>query len=583
MIEFQADCGHTIQAPDQAAGKIVKCAYCGREVEAPQREDQDPDILFQEVNLQELADGEKTMAGAAGIRMIQGRQKKAKSAPAKEEILQTGNRILRISLMAVFGVICVGVLALVTKSVLNLTRGPAGVARQESQIATGTQPVPDSPRNNLRETSPLDQTTSTAAGAPAPKRVTSTPGGRINHSFAPGSQGIFVEAFNKAARVYVRARTSPDDSTFGADDSDFLGTGTTKIPLSPGRYRVAVTLDISDPLLAELPGYDDVRAGLEFGNDVLAAEQFFARDTSTELVLIDEIEVQDRLARYYDVDVEPGVWALVSSLYLPGGDSIGAVLAHLPTMALYHFDQEAIRQEMSASGVPAGEFSFVLDMLTRAGQVAYPVSDTNYRVFEIDVRDGSFRTRQLTVEPALASAPIEPPTQVTQRSRSSSPWSRKGRSASKQKAADVVQQEDLRAVLAELRQNLDSSPTVNPEQWRPYLFDGPKHEIWKQAQVRTRTALVGLLEKDPATALLEPIGGTMLQDPDLDVRLALLDTLVLTGLAEAVPFINQRLEDIDADESVDPGQADREEKALLQAKAQLTKGRGSKRKNPWDR
>ena len=83
--------------------------------------------------------------------------------------------------------------------------------------------------------------------------------------------------------------------------------------------------------------------------------------------------------------------------------------------------------------------------------------------------------------------------------------------------------------------------------------------------------------------MFEPIGGTMLRDPDLDVRLALLDALVLSGLADAVPFIDQRLEDIDADESVDPGQADREEKALLQAKAQLTKSRGGKRKNPWDR
>ena len=75
----------------------------------------------------------------------------------------------------------------------------------------------------------------------------------------------------------------------------------------------------------------------------------------------------------------------------------------------------------------------------------------------------------------------------------------------------------------------------------------------------------------------------MLQDPELDVRLALIDALVVSGLADAVTFIDQRLEDIDADESVDPGQADREEKALLQAKAQLTKSRGGKRKNPWDR
>ncbi len=81
--------------------------------------------------------------------------------------------------------------------------------------------------------------------------------------------------------------------------------------------------------------------------------------------------------------------------------------------------------------------------------------------------------------------------------------------------------------------------------------------------------------------LLEEIGGTMLDDPDIDVRLALLKALVRSGLKKAVTFIEQRLDDIEEDASINPDQADRERKALLQALDKLKKGR-RKRANPWD-
>ncbi len=50
MIEFKADCGHTVRAKDEDAGKVVRCAYCGREAEVP-RDDQDGlDFLFSDAN-----------------------------------------------------------------------------------------------------------------------------------------------------------------------------------------------------------------------------------------------------------------------------------------------------------------------------------------------------------------------------------------------------------------------------------------------------------------------------------------------------------------------------------------------------
>ncbi len=94
-------------------------------------------------------------------------------------------------------------------------------------------------------------------------------------------------------------------------------------------------------------------------------------------------------------------------------------------------------------------------------------------------------------------------------------------------------------------------------------------------------AFVGLLDKDTAGELLDELGGTMLDDPDIDVRLALLKALVRSGLKKAVPFIERRLDDIEEDASINPDQTNRERKALLQAKDKLRKGR-RKRENPWD-
>ena len=38
MIEFKAECGHTIRAKDEDVGKVVRCAYCGREAQVPEDE-----------------------------------------------------------------------------------------------------------------------------------------------------------------------------------------------------------------------------------------------------------------------------------------------------------------------------------------------------------------------------------------------------------------------------------------------------------------------------------------------------------------------------------------------------------------
>ena len=46
MIEFKAECGHTIRAKDEDEGKVVRCSYCGREAQVPQNDADDLDFMF---------------------------------------------------------------------------------------------------------------------------------------------------------------------------------------------------------------------------------------------------------------------------------------------------------------------------------------------------------------------------------------------------------------------------------------------------------------------------------------------------------------------------------------------------------
>ncbi len=579
MIEFKADCGHIIQAPDRDAGKIVKCAYCGREIEAPAPTEQ-PDILFQEVDLNELAKGEQVIGGS-GRMTIQGQQQEGKTAPSPADLARTGNKILRYALLTAFGAICITVLFLVTQSVVNIPKRSGDSAQSKRSKAMGTRPEPESERHAEVSTTPAERPPGSER-APGEKQPRSTPPrGRRNFVFDAASQGVFVEAFNKNVRIYVRYADSENDETLGADESEFRGTGATQLSVPAGRFRIAVTLDTTDSNLSQLGGFDELRDQLEIESDASSAGEFFARDISVGTSYIDEIGVEPRLVRYYEVEVRPGQWTLITNLFVPRG-SISTVVKRLPDVDLYEFDTEATRRELSSLNAAVGDTSVVLEMLARAGQVVYPGPDSTHTVFEIDVRDGSLHSWPLTVgesEVAKDEEQAEDKDRVPAADRN--PWAAGPPSKASSQATDEEAPQDLSAVLAAFRKRLNNRGDIDPEEWRPYFVDHEQYDVWQAADVRTRSAFVELLEKDPAGELLEEIGGTMLDDPDIDVRLALLKALVQSGLKKAVTFIEQRLGDIEEDASINPDQADRERKALLQAKDKLRKGR-RKRENPWD-
>ena len=48
MIEFKAECGHTIRAKDQDAGNLVRCSYCGKTSSVPEQTGDALEFLFDE-------------------------------------------------------------------------------------------------------------------------------------------------------------------------------------------------------------------------------------------------------------------------------------------------------------------------------------------------------------------------------------------------------------------------------------------------------------------------------------------------------------------------------------------------------
>ena len=55
MIEFKAECGHTVRAKDEDAGGLVRCSYCGRPANVPEDAGDDLDFLFSDIEQPEAS------------------------------------------------------------------------------------------------------------------------------------------------------------------------------------------------------------------------------------------------------------------------------------------------------------------------------------------------------------------------------------------------------------------------------------------------------------------------------------------------------------------------------------------------
>ena len=57
MIEFKAECGHTVRARDEDSGGLVRCSYCGKPANVPEAKNEGLDHLFDEAEIAHAQEG----------------------------------------------------------------------------------------------------------------------------------------------------------------------------------------------------------------------------------------------------------------------------------------------------------------------------------------------------------------------------------------------------------------------------------------------------------------------------------------------------------------------------------------------
>jgi len=374
MIEFKAECGHTVRAKDEDAGGVVRCSYCGRMASVPDQRTDDLDFLFRDL--------EKSGPALPAQRKKRSRRflfRRRTRAPGEFNPFPV---ILRLCYAAaiISIVIFVG-----RRYVLPAIKG-------ESLRITRRDPNVDKPKDRFAEPTP---------------ELRRTPG--LIAEFKP--VGLYVASTPPASKVfYLPEEDAPADGRiFRANGVKMLVEGQ-PTPVRDGRYVVEVSLPIRDPSLKRYPGYVEFRRRLEeatpFERDRLL-DQYFLADGAA--VFAHESDGQLNVIRQYrGVEVLRGTARGIRALFLPHlpaqPDGLGAVQrllqeGFLPAERHYLFDEDDVKSEFAFYQIPRGDWTALLEALGRVGAMPYRLPDGRVRLFEIDVHHGAFSARVIREAP----------------------------------------------------------------------------------------------------------------------------------------------------------------------------------------
>ncbi|HNQ23483.1 MAG TPA: hypothetical protein PKK06_10355 [Phycisphaerae bacterium] len=379
MIEFKADCGHTVRAKDEDAGKAVRCSYCGRAATVPDQVDHGLDVLFGESELAEPS----TPAGAGKPSAARRRTPWWRRRGAGRRLsFDPFGLVVRLCYFAALIIIVVVVARLaVLPAVREYRKGPEVQPVVASGGAPAAQPRrPAAPRTGLADLS--------------------------------GNGGLYVSCVPPTAKVFCLPVQGGDKTIRGRID-ELPGCITTEangvVPRATnGEFVLEVSVVWNDAAFSGYPQYLALRSGILNAPDDAErrrlVREYFVPDEATD-VFVQETPDQKYLVRQYrGVVVRDGRWTSVRALYLPRvaveGETIkrfavGAVLPYLPAPQ-YTFDQEHVLRELLFYGVHATDQRPLLDALTRTGLMPYVTPDGRTQLFKIDVADGSLGVRDIS-------------------------------------------------------------------------------------------------------------------------------------------------------------------------------------------
>lgn len=373
MIEFKAECGHTVRAKDEDAGGVVRCSYCGRTAAVPENEKGDLSFLFRDVEAKQEEPRRRR------------RSKIFSSKPGG------GFNPFPLVFRLCYAALLIVVLwVVVRKFIMPMFANPSEFTRRLGAISSST-PADSKPP------SPSGDTSSGPYGLLEPRN----PSGLYVMSTPPGASVFAIE--ESKAPVGGRVSNNPAATKFEANGRP--------VRLSDGTYVVEVAFawndpSLSDPALSHYDEYLKFRRAIETASDSARADlaaRYFLPDEAAH-VFVQETPDQIYIVRQYrGVSIRQGQSPGVRALFLPrigkdsGAFSIEPLLrGYIPNRKLYAFDEKHVQNELTYYGVLGPDQPYVIQALARIGLIPYMAPDGHVRLFKISLYDGAFSTRLLS-------------------------------------------------------------------------------------------------------------------------------------------------------------------------------------------
>ena len=370
MIEFKAECGHTVRVKDEDSGKVVRCSYCGRETQAPEKGTGAGDLeyLFAEV---EKTGAYDTPVDHKRLKRMRGKGKPP-PLPKRGGGFDPFSLVLKICYLGAVVFVLIWVGKTVHRQVTAPDTGPG------RQGVAGKQPGGGS----------------SSGSPPSAAKV-----GLLQPRLSPGGSGIYVNSVPGGAEVFVTVKGAvrKSESIFRCRADQLactLRSGEIADRLSPGNeYDIYVALRINDPNLMQLPGYAERRRAHEAsGNDSLF-EDYFLPDGAVGVMTDILPNGPMKIVRKYECKVFERTWSPVIALFLPDLP-LADLLRYLPAQKTFGFNEEEVGAELEFHGIDSTDRKYMIDILRRIGIAPYRDEDTGlYRIFAISLTDGSIYRR----------------------------------------------------------------------------------------------------------------------------------------------------------------------------------------------
>lgn len=383
MIEFKADCGHTVRAKDEDEGKIVRCAYCGREVQVPDDATDEIDFLFGDDEAEEVEDRDaKSARGGRGSMPFKRRPRSADPFAI----------VTKMSYVAVFLIAAIFI-----------------GKRYAWPMFTETFLTEQEPLKTKPPASPNSAAPPSAARTPAaPLHKYGLVKPRLDRR---GKEGVYINPIPATASIYHR----PFDTAADPNDFEWLLNPNvarmTRPPyirdLKPGVHEVVVMYAISDRQLKHYRGfgYNQFRREVEeelgdkdqSGDADKIAQLYFTPDDAldTRVVRIRDVVT---IVRRYRIVVRRAEWRVLTPLFLPARCDMRELAGFRPKESSFAIDATDLHEELAYYEVPEGDRGFIEDILISIGSISYGWDDgknRSYRMLKISPVDGVFTARRL--------------------------------------------------------------------------------------------------------------------------------------------------------------------------------------------